>query len=73
MAYQEFRFEDSGKARSMFGPGQVDQQIRQAIQMCWMMLPAGKKNADEMEKQMRRVFERSIRNMREDGEAFPKK
>ncbi|MGH7176375.1 MAG: type II toxin-antitoxin system VapC family toxin, partial [Tepidisphaeraceae bacterium] len=25
--------------RSMFGPGHLDQSIRQAIGMCWMMLP----------------------------------
>ena len=32
--------------RSMFGPQGVDQQIRQAISMCWMMLPDDKKNVE---------------------------
>jgi hypothetical protein len=31
--------ESSDRMRSFMGPGQVDQQIRQAIQLAWMMLP----------------------------------
>jgi hypothetical protein len=67
----ELRGEDGPeKFRRMFGPGQVEQHISQAIQTCWMMLPEEKKTVDEVEKQMRRVFERTIKNMLEDGEAF---
>ena len=40
------------KMRGMFGPQQVDQQIRQAISMCWMMLPKEKKNPDAYRQQL---------------------
>ncbi len=56
--------------REMFGPEQIDQQIRQAIQFCWMALPEGKKNIDELERQIRRMVDRAIRDMREDRDAF---
>jgi len=62
--------EASGRMRDMFGPGQVDQQIRQAIQFCWMMLPDGQKTVDELEKQMRRIIERALKAVREDSDAF---
>ena len=62
---------DAPKAmRSMFGPGQVDNSVRQAIQMCWMMLPEEGKTVDELEKQFRRIVDRAIRDLKEDAEAF---
>ena len=62
--------EASGRMRDMFGPGQVDQQIRQAIQFCWMMLPEEQRTVEELEKQMRRIFDRAIKDLREDVYAF---
>jgi len=56
--------------RRMFGPGQVDALIRQAIHICWMMLPDDKKTVDELEKQFRRIVDRAIRDLREDADAF---
>jgi len=45
---------DSQKAAAemakFFGPGQVDQTIRQAIHFCWMSLPPKRKNVKELEK-----------------------
>lgn len=71
MERHEFRGEDApDKLRQMFGPGQVDQHMSQAIQTCWMMMPKDKQTVDEVEKQMRRIFERALKNLREDGEAF---
>jgi hypothetical protein len=61
---------DPEKIRAMFGPGEVDQSIRQAIQMCWMMLPKNKKNVDELERQIRRLMERAIKDFRKDINAF---
>jgi hypothetical protein len=58
---------DFGKLASIFGPGAVDQAIRQAIQTCWLMLPADKKNPDELEATVRRIFDRAIQNFREDS------
>jgi hypothetical protein len=58
------------KMREMFGPGQIDQSVRQAIQFCWMMLPENAKTVDELEKQFRRIVDRAIRDLREDATAF---
>lgn len=52
------------------GPQHIDTSIRQAIQFCWMMMPASKRTADELEKQIRRIVDRAIRDFREDHEAF---
>lgn len=60
----------SKKMRAMFGPGQVDQQIRQAIHLCWMMLPEDRKTVDELERQMRRIIDRAFKDLREDTLAF---
>ena len=62
--------ESVNKMRSIFGPGQVDQMVRHAIQICWMMLPEGSKNVDELEKQLRRIVDRAISDLREDADAF---
>lgn len=56
--------------RDCFGPQQVDQQIRQAIQFCWMALPPDKQTVEEVESQIRRIVERALRDMREDAESF---
>lgn len=61
---------DMAKFGEMFGPAQVDLQIRQAIQFCWMGLPPDKKNPDELERQIRRIVDRAIRDLREDGKEF---
>ena len=53
-----------------FGPGQVDQAVRQAIQFCWMALPKQRRNQDELDKQIRRVVDRALRDFHEDSEAF---
>jgi hypothetical protein len=62
---------DEAKSMSeMFGPGQVDDQIRRAITFCWMMLPRDRKTVDELEKQIRRIVNRALKDLREDTEAF---
>jgi hypothetical protein len=35
--------ENRDRMRSFMGPGGLDQQIRQAIQLAWMMLPDDRK------------------------------
>ena len=54
----------------LFGPGHVDQTIRQAIQLCWMALPKNKRNVEEVDRQIRRLVERALQNLLEDTEAF---
>ena len=56
--------------RDMFGPGQVDQQFRQAVHICWMTLPENRKTIDELEKQVRRIMERAFKDLREDASEF---
>jgi hypothetical protein len=70
---ESFSPDDPGAAdkfRNMFGPGQIDQQIRQAIHFCWMTLPANKRNVDEVERQMRRILDRALKDLRDDSQAF---
>lgn len=62
--------ENADNMRGMFGPGHVDQSVRQAIQFCWMMLPQDVKTVDELEKQFRRIVDRAIKDLRDDFEAF---
>jgi len=62
--------EHAEKMRGMFGPDQVDRQIRQGIQFLWMILPKEKRNVDEVERQIRRIVDRALRDLREDFEEF---
>jgi hypothetical protein len=55
---------------AFFGPQHVDQQIRQAIQSCWMALPLDRKNVDGVEKEIRRIVERALKDLREDDQSF---
>lgn len=62
---------DPGKAmRDMFGPGGVDQQIRQAISTCWMLMAEGKRTPDAVSTEIRRIVERALTNLAEDAQAF---
>jgi len=58
------------KWADVFGPGQIDQMIRQGIQHCWMMLPKDRRTADELEKQIRRIVDRALKDFRDDQEEF---
>jgi len=62
--------ESFDKMRDFFNPSQVDNSVRQAMQMCWMMLPNDKRNVDELENQFRRIVDRAFKDMREDEQEF---
>jgi len=62
--------ESGDRMRSFMGPGQVDQQIRQAIQFAWMMLPDERKTVTEVERVIRQMVDRALKNFREDAESF---
>jgi hypothetical protein len=55
---------------AFFGPEHVDQLMRPALQFAWMSLPAERKTLDAWEAQARRIFERAVRDFREDRAAF---
>ena len=58
------------KMADFFGPMQVDQFIRNAIQTCWMALPKDRRSADELENQIHRVVSRALKDFREDQQQF---
>jgi hypothetical protein len=60
----------AARMAEVFGPAQIDQLIRQAIQFCWIGMPKERRSADEVEIQVRRMFERALRDFREDRQAF---
>jgi len=60
------------RMRAMFSPDMIDQQIRQAIRFTWMMLPKEKQTVAEVERVVRQIFERALKDYREDGETFGK-
>jgi len=62
--------EDEKRFREFLSPTMVDQNIRQAIQFCWMSLPTARRNPDELENEIRRLVERAIRDFREDHHRF---
>jgi hypothetical protein len=64
--------DDREKMADLFGPHQIDQLVRQAIQFCWMSLPKDRRTAEELEKQIRRLVDRALKDFREDREAFGK-
>jgi hypothetical protein len=59
-----------GNMQGFLSPAMVDQQLRQAIQFCWMMLPREKRNVDELERQIRHLVDRAFANLREDEQTF---
>ena len=64
---------DSGdRMRSFMGPGQVDHQIRQAIQFAWMMLPDERKTVAEVERVIHQLVDRALNNFRDDADSFLK-
>ena len=58
------------RLRALVGPGTVDHQIRQAIRFAWMMLPVEQKSAAEVERVIRQIVDRALKDFREDAEAF---
>ncbi len=50
--------------------GQADTMIRHAIQHCWMVLPKEKRSVEEVERQIRRMVDRALRDWREDEQEF---
>jgi hypothetical protein len=62
--------EFGNKMRSFMGPGHVDQQIRQAIQFAWLSLPEGKRTVEEVERVVRQLVDRALKDFRQDGETF---
>jgi hypothetical protein len=52
-------------------PGTVDLKIRQAVRCAWIMLPAEQKSRAEVERVIRQIVDRVLKDFREDAEASP--
>jgi hypothetical protein len=59
-----------GMSDFFFGPAQVDQTVRMALQHCWMAVPKASRTTEEVERHFRRIVERALKDLREDCEAF---
>jgi len=73
MAMEEFDPKDPEAMKrwqALFGPHAVDQVIRQAISLCWLGLPPEQQSVEEVEKQIRRIVDRALRDLREDADSF---
>ena len=68
MAYSNSKGEQG--THPFLTPAHVDESIRQAVQMCWMVLPPEKRTVEEVERQMRRLMDRALQNFREDQQTF---
>ena len=64
--------EKMARMAQFMGPGQIDQEIRSAIQLCWMSLAKDRRTLKEVEKQIRRLVDRALKDFREDQAAFRK-
>jgi hypothetical protein len=62
--------EGAKNLRDMMGPHAVDQQIRQAVSMCWLLLPDGKKSIEAVEAEIRRLVDRALKDLKEDATRF---
>jgi hypothetical protein len=51
-------------------PAHLDQSIRQAVQLCWTVIPKDRRTIEELNQQFRRVAERALRDFAEDKTAF---
>lgn len=61
---------DQEMMRALGGPQAVDQAVRSAISICWMMLPKDRRTVEAVEVEIRRLVDRALANFREDAEAF---
>jgi|1185.fasta_scaffold734077_1 hypothetical protein len=72
---EAFKSDDENAAENManmLGPSHVDQIIRQAISICWMALSKDRKTPEVLEQEIRRLFERALKDFREDSASFAK-
>jgi hypothetical protein len=67
------RFDDAEgmeRMKEWMGPGMVDETLRRAIQFAWLSLPPEKRNVEEVEKVIRHLVERALKDLREDKDLF---
>jgi hypothetical protein len=65
MAFESFGPDPEQVVRSL-GPGMIDRQLRELINLCWMTLPQTTRTLDDVEKEIRRLLDRAFNDLRED-------
>jgi hypothetical protein len=60
----------AGLMKMFQNPAQLDQTVRQAVQLCWTVIPKDRRTPEELEKQFRRVVERALADFAEDQAEF---
>ncbi len=56
--------------RPLFSPSDPDQHVRNAIRSIWVVLPEEIRNVSEVERQIRRLVDRALRDFHDDFEEF---
>ena len=69
MTFQDKNMNDCNVG-DIFGPSQVDQQIRGALQLCWMMLGGHSTSVDVVEVEFQNLVDRAIRDFKHDSATF---
>jgi hypothetical protein len=67
-AHKIFNSGDDAFPNQFIGPLAVDNQIRQAVQICWMTLPKNQRNVDKLKSEIRRIMDRVFRDLDEDND-----
>jgi hypothetical protein len=62
--------ESSAAMQTFLGPHAVDHAIRQALSVCWMVLPTERRNFETIETEIRRLVDRALAKFKEDCQAF---
>ena len=57
-------------AADLYAPAEVDQLVRQTLQLCWRAMSSDRRRVDEHERQVHRLVARALRDFREDREEF---
>lgn len=70
MAYEKIEGDAGDNEYGGLAPNALDQEIRHAITLCWMMLPAERRNTTEVRKEIYRILDRAFRDLSEDEDAF---
>lgn len=61
---------DPDPMRAMFGPGHVDQMVRNAVQAAWMARPKERRTVEQTEAVLRHLVDRALKDFREDAITF---
>lgn len=56
--------------REELGPKAVDEWLKQAVRVTWLLLPKDKRNVDELKSLMQGILDRIIRDMEKDRRKF---